>query len=250
MAIDTPVKWTGGVGATATLANTGFQEVYFPGGSMTFTDTWKPRNTQVVIDANGTSTAGYVLGVSDIAATDVMAFDQPLKPVTLPASEATLVFFGNGETRQVSVNVEPNGVIQVRGRTSPDSVIWRSAAGALAANVPVVVSVYFTRSDTAGTVRVVVYNEDGTTVRADSGLLTGRNTGTLAITRIKHTIAKSSSSSTIVARHLFGEPRWDRVATGILPAWTQRNPFRTVVNGVWKSVKLYTVVNGAWVALH
>jgi hypothetical protein len=250
MAIERPVRWTGGDGAVATLANTGFDFIFPQGGTMTFTDDWKPRHAQVVLDANGTTTAGYVLGVNDITATDVIAFDQPVQPKAIAPSEVTLVFFGAGETRQFSVVSMSDGSVMVRNGAAANA--WRSAAGVLAPGIPIVLSIYLTRDAANGTFRVVVYEADGVTVRlgSDSGLKTAQNTGSLPITRIKHTIAKSSSSSTVVARHWFGEPRWDRSATGLLPAWTERNPFRTVVNGEWKPVKLYTVVNGSWLALH
>ena len=157
------LSFTGAAGAAATIANTGYTEIVVTdgGGSLIFDDSWKPRG-KVCLLATGTSSPGYVKGKLDFAAaTDALAFEQPIKPVALPASEATLFFFGNGETRQVSVNVEPGGVVQVRGRASPGSVIWRSTAGALAVGVPVILAVYFTRHPTAGTVRVVVFEEDG-----------------------------------------------------------------------------------------
>lgn len=214
------LRFSGVDGAPATFANTGYADVSVAGGTATIEDSWTPRYMPS-IDMNGTATAGYALGFHDIPATDILAYDQPIRPVTIASAEAALFFFGAGETRQFSVVSMSDGSVMARSGPGGNANVYRSAAGVLAPGVPVVLSVYLTRDGTAGTFRVVVYNEDGVTVRlgADSGLLTGRNTGTAPITRVKSSQAKSSSSSTVVARHLFGAPRWDRAAMGVLPAF-------------------------------
>ena len=51
-------------------------------------------------------------------------------------------------------------------------------------------------------------------------------------------MAKSGSTSTVAAAYLFGEPRYDIAATGIMPAPTAYNPFRMWVGGVYVPVKV------------
>lgn len=242
MAIET-LPWMGADGDEATFANTFYDGVAVSGGSIIFDDAWLPRGA-LALDVNGVSTkTGYLNGYHDIPASNTLAYDQPVKPVTLPPSETAMLFFGAGETRQFSVSVLSNGTVLVRNRAA--EAVWTSDAGVMAPGVAVVLSVFFTRSSTTGTFRVAVFNENGTTVRmgADTGLMTGQNTGDAAITRIKSSMAKSASSSALTARHLFGRPRWDRAATGLMPTWSPHNPFR-----VWSSGAYAEAVLMRWTA--
>lgn len=237
MAIET-LPWMGADGDEATFANTLYDGVSVTGGSIIFDDAW-PMRGGLALDVNGVSTkTGYLNGYHDIPASNTLAYDQPVKPVTLPPSEQTMLFFGAGETRQFGVGVLSDGTVIVRNRAA--AVVWTSDPGVMAVGVGVILSVFFTRSSTTGTFRVVVFNENGTTVRmgADSGLLTGQNTGDAAITRIKSSMAKSASSSAVTARHLFGRPRWDRAATGLMPTWSPHNPFRVWSGGAYVEVTL------------
>lgn len=242
-------KFVGSFGETITQSNTLFDVIFSAGGTMTFTDVWTPRNAQVSIDANGTTTAGYVLGVTKLLSVNKVAFDQPFMLKTLPSTETAMVsFHGDPDNRQFSVVSMTDGSVMVRNGANVNA--WRSAAGILVAERPLILSVFFTRNDTTGTFRVVVYEEDGTTIRADSTLKTAQNTGTLPIVTIKHTMAKSSSSSTVVGRYIFGEPRWDVDANALLPAWTPNTPLWEVRNGAWNPIILRTPSGGTWIPLY
>lgn len=225
--IETPAPWDGENGAAATVATTGYGMLSITGGSATWTTAWRSR-TRPTLDMNGSAAAGYVNGSVDIAATDVLGHDQPVMPITLPASEQSVFFAGNGETRLLSVGVLSTGALIGRPVGGGN---WSSPAGAFIANSPCILSVFMTRDSAAGSFRVVVYEEDGVTVRlgaggvpVDSGLLTARNTGAAPITRIKSSMVKSAASSTVVARARFGRPRWDTAATGLLPAFRGHRP--------------------------
>lgn len=233
------LTFSGGDGETVTVGNTGYTAVTVTdgGGSLVFDDAWLPRG-KMAVRATGTTSPGYVMCRLDFTSTDALAFEQPVKPVALPTTttgEEALFYFGNLESRRVSVNVKADGALTIRD--GANLVAWTSAAGILAVGVGVVVSVYIVRHATAGSVRVVVYNENGT-VRADSGALTGRNTGADSINRNRSTIAKGSSSSTVAAAYLFGAPRYDLAATGIMPAPTAYNPARMWIGGAYVPVDL------------
>lgn len=251
MALTTTAAWTGTDEQPATNANTG----YLPGLSLTDTGAtavwksdWQPRGENSIL-VTGTSSPGYAMAVHDIAATDLLAFDQPIRPVSLPASEQAYLFMGAGETRNFSVNVVTSGAIVARPVSGGN---WSSAAGVMAAGVPVIMSVHVSRHASAGTFRVVIYEEDGVTVRADSGTLTARGTGSAAITRTRSLSVKSSSSSTVVSAARFGRPRWDAEATGLLPAWVApvaARPVRMKVGGVYVPADMRMKVGTSFVPI-
>lgn len=235
------LSFTGENGVAASLANTGYDQLVVTdaSGSMQFDSSWMPRG-RISCRSTGSTSAGYVMGRKDITATDTLAFDQPVRPLALPTAttgEEALFYFGNLESRRVSVNVLANGALRIRDGANVNA--WTSAAGVLAVGVGVIVSVYIVRHASAGSVRVIVYNESDLSVRADSTLLTGRNTGADSINRTRSSMAKGSSSSTIAATYQFGEPRWDTAATGPMPAaipvW---QPYRMWISGAYVPVSL------------
>lgn len=234
---------SGASGEALTTANSGYGSVSTVGGSATFTDAWTIRNTNT-IDMIGTTTPGYVSASHDIAPTDTLAYSLPFQPIDFPTSESGLLWFGNDETRQLAVGFLSSQKIIVRDGPGSNASLWQSPV--LTANTKYIFSIYFTRHATAGTMRAVIYAEDEKTIIADSGLLTGKNTGTAPITRIKVS-AKSAVSSVIPARYRMGRPRWDAAATGIMPAWTQHQPMYYPVGGQWQPEVLYFPLNGVWV---
>lgn len=236
MAITTLSPWDGAPGEAATVANTGYAAVSMAGGSAVFYGDYAPRN-RPSLDVNGTDTAGYAMGYHNIPETDVLAYDQPNMPVTIPASEqAILSFHASTDARQFSLVAMSDGSVMIRDGANVNA--YRSAAGVLSAGAPIVPSIFFTRHASAGTFRVAIFNEDGITLRtgaggvpADSGMKTGQNTGSLPIARVRSSQAKSGSTSTVVARYRFGRPRWDPAATNLLPAFSDHRPILMSLDG-------------------
>lgn len=235
------MPWIGSHGDAASIANTGYNSVLKTSSSstMVFNDTWKPRGVNCILNT-GTTASGYALGILNFAApTDTIAFEQPMKPVTVATAEQALVsFHQTSDARQFSVVQMSDASIMVRNGANTNA--WRSAAGVLAANTEMTLSIYFTRHASTGSFRVVLYNADGST-RADSTLLTNQNTGSTIITHVKATQTKSSSSSTIASTYYFGVPRYSEDADGLLPLWAppaRHSPAKMLINGVLTPVKM------------
>ena len=218
------LTYTGTAGQAVTEALSGFDVLNTSGGSMVF-DSWAPRGAAVSLHSTGTATSGGVYGREAFTASDVIAIDVPVTVKALPSAELyfAIVVSGTGTTRCFALATTSTGLIRVRDAANTNA--WSSAAGALAVDVPVIVSVYATRDATAGTFRVVVYEADGVTVRADSGLQTAKNTGAAAFQGLY--LGAKASTSTVASEWLLGEPRWDTAATGLLPVWeppVERSP--------------------------
>lgn len=211
------VTYSGADGATVTSANTTYDSVLATGGSLVFETDETYRGASGSIVATGTTTSGVVYGSKDITATEAIAFDIPAKPVTLPSAELYFLQLGVGATRNIALATTNTGLLRVRDAANANA--WSSAAGVLVPGSPCIISVYVTRSATVGTFRVVVYEIDGVTVRADSGVQTAKNTGASAFTNIRTSGAKSATGA-LASQWVYGEPRWDVAASGLLPAWT------------------------------
>lgn len=228
MAIET-VTYTGAPGQAVTTGNSGFDILATTGGQLTFDNTWAPRGANVAIRAEGTTASGALYGTKSVTPTSVIAFDVPVTPKVLPSyGELVFMFFGSGtgSTRCFALATTSTGILRVRD--SANALAWASDAGALVADSPCVLSVYATQAPSAGSFRIVVYEEDGTTVRVDSGSQTGQATGAGQIVSFR-TVGAKASTSTVASSWLYGEPRWDTSAGDVLPPWSApvaESPFR------------------------
>lgn len=211
------LTYSGGDGSAVTAGNTGYDSVLVTGGSLVHEAEEVFRGASSSILATGTTTSGVVYGLKDITATDALAFDIPVKPVTLPSGELYFLQLGFAATRNIALATTSTGLLRVRDAANANA--WSSASGVLIPGSPCIISVYVTRSATEGTFRVVVYEIDGVTIRTDSGLQTAKNTGSSAFTNFRASGAKSATG-TLASQWLYGEPRWDVTASGLLPAWT------------------------------
>lgn len=216
MAIET-LKYLGADGVTVTANLSGYDSVLATGGSMMFENSYTFRGATSSILATGTTTSGAVYGTKNITSTNTLSFDIPVRPDALPSGELYFLQLGAGTTRNIALATTNTGLLRVRDAANANA--WSSSAGALVVGSPCIISVYATRDSAEGTFRVVVYEVDGTTIRADSGLLVGKNTGASDFTTFRASGAKSATG-TLASQWLWGEPRWDTTAQGLIPAWT------------------------------
>lgn len=236
-------------GGTPTTTSSGYDAILATGGTLAYETDQTFRGAAVSILATGTTTSGALYGSKDITATETLAFDIPVKPITLPSAELYFLQLGTGTTRNIALATTNTGLLRVRDAANANA--WSSAAGALVPGSPCILSVYVTRHASAGTFRIVVYEEDGTTIRVDSGLQTAKNTGAAAYNNIRASGAKSATGA-VASQWLWGEPRWDIAATGVLPAWSPpaaHQPFRMGVGGKYVPVNLLLGVGGGYVPL-
>jgi len=231
------LHFTGADGQAVTAANSGFAFfVATNGGTLTFDGSWRPRESSVSIRSASGATLGSLYGSFTFsAASNVLAYDVPVKPVSLPPTwRDSFLRVDAGSGRGFEVQVSTAGELVIVNASN--AVAWTSAAGVFEVGRGVIVSVYATRSST-GTLRAVVYEEDGVTVRADSGALTV-NTGAAAFSLFRYgtTSAQSNRPYTM----LMGEPRWDRAASGLLaaPAPAVHRPFKMWIGGEYVPVLL------------
>lgn len=250
MALTQVAPWNGADGVAATTGNTGFSSLIKTDttGVQVFRSSWTPRGLNVV-EMSGTTSAGYVLGVvTPAATTDTIGWDIPVKPLSLPTSEMyMLTFHQASDARQFGLTVFADGSVCFRDGAVVNA--WKSAAGVLAVNVPAIIRLYAVRHASAGQFQVQVVNEDGT-VRADSGLVSAKNTGSATLSHVK-VAAKSSSSSVVPASLQFGTPRYDTAAAGLLPLWVEEthHPAHFGVGGVAVPVNVHLGVNGVAVQI-
>lgn len=218
MAIET-LEYTGLSGSPATPGSTGYDSIIETAGQMSFDDSWKPRGSTVSVRSVGDATSGGLYGSKGVSDSASFAIDSAVTPIALPASgELAFMFVGSGtgSTRSVALVTTSSGLVRVRDAANGNA--WSSDPGVLEPDTPCVISLYLTPDGSDGTFRVAVFEEDGITPRADSGLQTGQNTGGGDIVRFRGSAAKASTSDA-ASEWLWGEPRWDSQATGLLPAW-------------------------------
>lgn len=216
MTVET-ITFAGADGQPVTTGLSGYDIAQTSGGTLTFDESWTPRGSNVAIRADGSTTSGTVYNTKTITPTDVVAFDIPVTPKTLPSSELYIIFFGSGtgSTRCFALTTTSAGVLRVRD--SANGLAWASDTPALVADSPCIISVYATRASSDGTFRVVVYEEDGTTIRVDSGVQTDQATGADQVVSFR--VGAKASTSALASSWLYGEPRWDVDASGLIPAW-------------------------------
>lgn len=250
MAIE-KTTFTGTNGQAATTGNTDTAALSTSGGTLTFDSQWSPRGV-VALKATATAVSGSVYARQALgSASSALAYEMPVKPLAWPdsADDSILRLASNSAgTRNIEVTVFADGSLGVRN--APFTVAWRSAAALMTIGTGCIVSVFCETGDTAGKFRIVVYEEDETTVRVDSGMLTSQNTGTAAMDSTRTLSAKAGTSAR-TSQYLFGEPRWDMAATDIMPTLAEEphHPAHFAVNGVAVPVNIHLAVAGAAVQI-
>lgn len=232
------LTYLGADGEAATFGNTGFDQIDITssGSSMVFENNWMPRG-RISLLCTATANEGKVFGRKDIPAATNVSVDIPYSQLVLPNAESTIMYFGAGETRAMQLNLWPDGIIRIRNVSNATSA--SSPLGTVVAGEKYVLSAYLKQNDADGHARAVLFEEDGTTVVWDSGMVTGQNFGSLAITRMRLAVGKTGTTSTIVATNQWGEPRWEVGTSNILPAWSEHHPYFMWVDGAYVPVYVW-----------
>lgn len=216
--------FTGANNATATTATTGYSSFFVTAPeTITHTTSWLPlgATSSVRVAASTASTATYASFT--VTSTSTLALRQPFMVEVMPTTGTPAIaeFIASGTTRNLELELLPTGALRLKD--AGFVTVWESAAGVIAANVPTILSIFYTGNATTGTIQVRVYNLADGTVRADSGLLTAQNTR--GATTIIRSLAGKTRTATTAGTYLWGEPVWDTAATGLIPLDTVHRPF-------------------------
>lgn len=216
MAIET-ANVTIGNGVTATNANIDMLAIGATGGTITGDSAWQPRGLAAAVKTTATSANGTVYARHAFASTTGVAYEFPFKPKAWPNTweESILRIASNtANTRGMEVALFADGSLGLRD--GPYALKWQSAAGFMTLDSGCIISTYATVGTSTAQLEVIVYEEDEITVRGGSGRLTGQNTAAANFTSAR-IFSSKMGSSTRTNQFLFGAPRWDTAATGLMP---------------------------------
>ena len=138
-----------------------------------------------------TTSGGVYVGKNLTSSTDY-AGDRYLYITAYPSAEIPILAFLGGATRMVSVGLSATGQVLIK-----DKLFTTIATlPALPLNTLIRVAMYSHMDGVAGTVRAAWFTGHSTTPTQDSGLLTGRNTGTANFDSIRFGIKTSTGVQT------------------------------------------------------
>lgn len=199
----------GNSGDNATSGNSG-ANVITTGGTATLTDT--PAGARIGALAalmTATTTSGGVYVGKDLTAGLDYAADRYLYITAYPSAEIPILAFLGGGIRMVSVALSATGQILIKDK--PFATI--ATLPAVPLNTLIRVAMYSHMDSVAGTVQVAWFTGHSTTPTQDSGLLTGRNTGTASFESIRFGIKTSTGVQT--GADTIASYAYDDAATGL-----------------------------------
>jgi len=210
----TLTRWgfeSGTNGDNLTGANSGSDFPVVTGGTATISTAQAAHGTRSAL-MTATSTSGGCYFSKAITATDTLAVDAYVRLVAYPSGDLGLIWFGDGTLQRLNIELTTTGAIRIRDDAIAN--IWTSPT-AMALNTWYRVSLFATRSATVGTVRAAYFALDSTTPIADSGLLTGRNTGATSYSTVR--VGIKPSTAVITGQGYFDDWGYDPAATDLNP---------------------------------
>lgn len=191
--------------------NGGCDSVVNTGGTSIISTAQAAHGTRSAL-MTATSTSGAEYLQQSLTATDDLAVDVYIYITAMPSADVGLIWYGDGALQRVTLELLTTGAIRIRDDAFANQ--WTSGT-TLSLNTWYRVSLFAHRDPSAGTVRAAYYAMDSTTAIADSGLLTGKNTGSTSYTGLRIGPKVSTGTTTMTAH--FDDWGYDPVATGLNP---------------------------------
>lgn len=182
----------GANGDNATVTNSG-ANVIVTGGTATLTDA--PAGALIGSLAafmTATTTSGGVYVGKNTTLGNDYAADRYLYLTAYPSAEIPILAFLGGGVRMVSLALSSTGQVLVKDK--PFTTI--ATLPAVPLNTLIRVAMYSHMDGAAGTIQAAWYTGHSATPTQDSGLLTGRNTGTASFDSIRFGIKTSTGVQT------------------------------------------------------
>jgi hypothetical protein len=227
---------SGSAGDNLTGGNSGSDFPVVTGGTATIETAQAAHGTRSAL-FTATSTSGGCYISKAITATDVLGADVYMRITALPSADVGILWFGTGTVQRLNLELTTTGALRIRDDAITN--IWTSST-TMSLNTWYRISLYATRDPSTGTVRAAYYALDSTTAIADSGLLTGRNTGAASYDSIR--IGTKTSTATVTMTAYVDDWGYDPAATGLLPP-VGSNTSPTVDAGSNQNVAASATVN-------
>lgn len=188
---------SGSNGDDLTAGNSGGDFIVATGGTAKISTAHKAHGTRSAL-FTGTTASGALYLSKSIASTDDIAARVYVYWDTLPTSTVrSLLIFLNGSSQLANLEVNAAGNLGIRDDSNAN--IWTSDA-AMTTGQWYRIEFAIHRDPTSGTARAAIYLGDGTdpVTDGDSGVLTGQNTGSASVTRLRVGAETSTSTDTMV----------------------------------------------------
>ncbi|MGB4762256.1 MAG: hypothetical protein WBP12_02760 [Candidatus Saccharimonas sp.] len=212
---------SGSNGNAIDATNTNSDAVLITGGTAVISTAQSAHGTRSAL-MTGTATSGALYLSKDVTATTTLGLDAYVYVTTAPDAETTFLWLGAGSTRQVSLAMANTRQIRIRdGGGAGGTSLWTSTT-AVPLNTWVRISIVASQGASTGTVRAAFYTGDSTTATEDSTLLTGRNTGASAYSRVR--VGFKTSTGTNQGVTYFDDWAYDVEAVALLPPYGAAAP--------------------------